>query len=303
MSKEIVINEKPNSADNEVRQEHSLASNTTSSTTDNSHSSQLSSQRQLLGLARQFAIDGALIAQDKVMPIEDRVFKRAKASQVRKQENLEAIIHKAIQYCSDSQVTDRADKDWFNHFIELAEQVSNKTMQELWAKILAGEINSPGSFSYKALKAFNTMSIHDAKLFGKVCQFAVADSHGQNRRLISGASQSPGLFNFFTGNQQVKTNLASIGLGYGELLALADNHLLFVQETETTPLKKEEVINLHYQGKGLILQAAKTDCILSYYKFSPIGNELARLIGDKPQEKYVSQLTQELSQFFNVKLT
>ena len=39
--------------------------------------------------------------------------------------------------------TDKADPDWFNTFTQLAEDVSNKTMQDLWAKILAGEISQP----------------------------------------------------------------------------------------------------------------------------------------------------------------
>ncbi len=259
-----------------------------------------SSQMQLLGLARQFVIDGALMQADKQPPIEDRARKREKLLQLRKQQNLESIIQKSVQYCSDSEVTDRADQDWFNSFTQLAEDVSNKTMQELWAKILAGEITVPGSFSLKSLTAFRTMSINEAKLLSKACSLAVKDPHNKSMRIISGGSQTPGLFNFFSKNREHKLNLSSFGLSYSELLTLADNHLIFIQEAETTPQAKGESIALIYNGAPLTIKAAKNNCLLSFYKFTPIGTELAQLIADNPNSKYLATIKQELASLFNI---
>ncbi len=257
-----------------------------------------SSQMQLLSLARQFVIDGALIQPDKQVSIEERAIKRERINHLRKQQNIENIIQKALQYCSDSEVTDRADKDWFNSFIELAEDVSNKTMQDLWAKILAGEITSPGSFSLKSLKAFRTMSINEAKLLAKACSLAVKDHGKRNIRIISGASQTPGLLNFLSKNRVHRINLASFGLSYTELLVLADNHLVFIQESETAPLIKNEVIPFSYNGINLTVTAKKNDCLFSFYKFTPIGAELAQLIVDQPDNKYLTTLKQEFSSLF-----
>ena len=159
-----------------------------------------STQMQLLNLARQFVIDGALLPKEKQLTLEDRSRKRERITYLRKQQNLESIIQRAVQYCSDDEVGERADQDWFNNYTYLAEDVSNKTMQDLWAKILAGEISSPGSFSLKSLQAFKTMSINEAKLLAKACSLAIKDQSKRNIRIISGASQTPGLFNFFNKN-------------------------------------------------------------------------------------------------------
>ncbi|MDO6445114.1 TIGR03899 family protein [Colwellia sp. 1_MG-2023] len=259
-----------------------------------------STQMQLMGLAKQFVIDGALLPLEKQPPIEERSKKRERITHLRKQQNLEHIIQRAIRYCSDDEVADRADQDWFNNFINLAEDVSNKTMQDLWAKILAGEISSPGSFSLKSLQAFKTLSINEAKLLAKACAIAIKDQSKKSMRIISGASQTPGLFNFFSKNREHRINLSPFGLSYAELLTLADNHLIFIQETETPPIASGENITFSFNGINLSLTASKNSSLLTFYKFTPIGTELAQLIADNPEKKYLHLLKQEITGLFNV---
>jgi len=271
-----------------------------SSTGNKSKNSSASSQMQLLGLAKQFVLDGSLLAPEKQMPLEDRARKRERVINLRRQQNLEAIIQKTVGYCSNNEVTDRADQDWFNRFTVLAQDISNKTMQELWAKILAKEIAQPGSFSLKTLKAFRTMSISEAKLLAKACGLAVKDQHQKNVRIISGAYQKPGLLNFFDKNREKRINNATYGLSYAELMVLADNDLMFLQETESTALSKSSAINFNYNGIALALSAKKNDVVLSFYKFTPIGTELSALIGDKPDTEYVGELKKQLSYHFAI---
>lgn len=266
----------------------------------NKNSNNASSQMQLFGLARQFVIDGALLPADKQVPIEERANKRERINHLRQQQNIESIIQKAIQYCSDSEVTDRADQDWFSRFITLAEDVSNKTMQELWAKILAGEITAPGSFSLKSLKIFRSLSINEAKLLSKACALAVQDHGSKSMRIISGAYQTPGIFNFFNKDREHKIKLSSFGLSYAELMTLADNHLIFIQETEMSPLQKGDAVNFHYNGLNLTATADKNNCVLNFYKFTPIGTELAQLIADNVDQKYLQALKSELCGTFTI---
>jgi uncharacterized repeat protein (TIGR03899 family) len=258
-----------------------------------------SAQMQLLGLAKQFIVDGAFISAEKQMPLEDRSKKRERINELRKQQNLEVIMQKTMQYCSNSQISDRADQDWFNCFIDLAEGISNKTMQELWAKILAGEISSPGSFSLKSLQAFRTMSITEAKLLAKACSLAVRDNT-KNVRIISGAYQIPSLFNFFSKHREHKINLNQFGLSYAELLTLADNHLLFIQETESTPYNKGEKLHFSANGQSLNFIAQKKDTVLNFYKFTPIGTELAQLISDNSAPQYLQAMKTQLKAFFSI---
>lgn len=296
-----------NNADNKASLVPANSENSTLIVEDNhkeqpqsKNSNNASTQMQLIGLAKQFVIDGALIPESKQATLEERSIKREKIAYLRKQQNLEMIIQKAVQYCSDNEVADRADKDWFNNFISLAEDVSNKTMQDLWAKILAGEISSPGSFSLKSLKAFKDLSIHDAKLLAKACAVAVKDKAQKNLRIISGAYQTPGLFNFFSKDREIKVNLNNFGLSYAELLNLADNKLIFIQETETTPISSGSELSFIYNGINLTLKANKNNSLISFYKFTPIGAELGQLIGDKPDSKYISHLKNDIGSIFAI---
>lgn len=272
----------------------------TSTTQNNAKAAGISSQMQLLGLAKSFVLDGGLVSTEKQMPLEDRTQRRSRINAIRKQQNLEAIIQKSLSYCSSTEATDKADADWFNTFTQLAEDVSNKTMQNLWAKILAGEITQPGSFSTKTLKTFRAMSITDAKLLAKASSLSIADQAKKNIRIISGAYQTPGLLNFFNKNREQNIPLSQFSLSYADLLILADNHLMFIQETESSPINKRETLNFNFNGKPLTFTAQKSSCVLKFYKFTPIGSELANLISDNGDEEYLQHLKTALSANFSI---
>lgn len=243
-----------------------------------------SSAKQLLTLAKAFAIDGSLLPPEKQMPLQERADRRAYTNSQRQQLNLESIVVKAVNYCSTSTIAEQVDADWFAQYTELAKEVSNKTMQELWAKILSKEINTPGSFAIKTLKVFKGLSIHDAKLFAKATAIAMRDNTGKQYRIISGSYQTPSIWNSFDKKRVQNIDLSKLGLHYSDLLTLAENALLFTQETETAPFEKGQELGLIFQGKPIVLRSVKNNAVLKYYKLSPAGCELARLIAEKPDE-------------------
>ena len=266
--------------------------------TNQGKKSNASAQVQLLNLAKLFALDGSLKPAEKQMPIEDRSGRRIRINHLRRQQNMEKIIEKSIHYCAGDQIAERSDADWFDNFIELAERVSNPAMQELWAKILAGEISQPGSFSLKALQAFKNMSMHEAKLFGKACSLAVSDTSKKNIRIITGCYQQPGLLNLFDGKRKQHVGLNQFGFSYGDVLTLAEHHLLFTQETELETSKAGDVLNLKYNGLAFTLKARKKHCAITCYKLTPIGTELAQLIADKPDNQFLAHLKSQLSHHY-----
>jgi len=259
-----------------------------------------SSQKQLLSLAKHFVLDGALLPENKQMPLEERVVKRERFARLRQQQNLEAIIQKSLHYCPRGANSAKADQDWFNRFTHLAEDVSNKTMQDLWAKILAGEITQPGSFSLKSLNVFKLMSITDAKLLAKVCGLVVKDNSRKNLRLLSGSYKTPSLWSFMSKTTQSSINLNQCGISYSEILSLADNKLIFSEETESRALQKGEQMVFNFNGRTLTLTANVNQCGLRFYKFTPIGSELALLISDKPNKELVPLLSSSLHAHFSV---
>lgn len=253
---------------------------------------------QFFKLAKKFMIDGALLSQDKQTVIEDRTVKRARLELLRKQNNIEKIMQKTLAYCESFEVSQRTDLDWFSRYIALSEEVSNPTMQDLWAKILAGELTSPGAFSFKALKVFRDMSIYDAKLLAKACSLSIKDGHQKNIRIITGVYQKPGLLNFFSKQRQQYCNLSHFGLKYSDLLALSESHIIYLQESESSLIGRGEVIQFGYNGSPIKLTAKKADVCLQFYKFTPLGTELAHLISDKSNDDFFEHLKTLFSHYF-----
>ena len=60
------------------------------------------------------------------------------------------------------------DKDWFTRYFNIVQDISNEDIQDLWAKLLAGEIKQPGSFSYRTLETLKNMTTDEAELFTKI---------------------------------------------------------------------------------------------------------------------------------------
>jgi len=256
--------------------------------------------KKLFNLTQQFGLEASLLPSEKQMPIEERSIKRSRLESHRKQQNIEAIMEKTYAFCSSKTIDKRTDLDWFNRFIHLAEDISNNTMQDLWAKILAGELSKPGTFSLKALKVFRDMSIVDAKLLAKACSLAVKDSTRKNIRLLSGSCQPLSLLNFFNKQRQQFFNLSNFGLNYADLLSLADNHLIFFQESESTFANEGQTANFTYNGQPLKLASKKPKTSLQFYKFTPIGAELAQLIGDKSNDDFFTHLKEMLNHHFEI---
>lgn len=64
------------------------------------------------------------------------------------------------------------DFDWHIRFYEACGNVTNEDMQNIWAKLLSGEINQPGSYSFRTLECLKNLTTKEAKLFEKVCRYS-----------------------------------------------------------------------------------------------------------------------------------
>lgn len=69
-------------------------------------------------------------------------------------------------------------------------------------------------------------------------------------------------------------------------------------ELESGEIELESPLPLIYQGKQLSLQAHSKGIRLRYYRFSPTGNELCKLLGNKPNMQYYDQMVALLGQKF-----
>lgn len=111
---------------------------------------------------------------EEVPPLAHRTEQRLTYQEEKRQLNVESVIReaaeelKAVQEVSDEKV----DDDWTARFFTNVQDVSNERMRKLWAKILAGEVKKPGSFSLRTLEALKDMSQNDADGFVKIARMA-----------------------------------------------------------------------------------------------------------------------------------
>lgn len=107
---------------------------------------------------------------------EEKVAQYVLARNKQKVENVEEIVSKAQQqFTADEQVPEEpVEKDWMARFLNIAEEISDKDMQDIWGRILAGEIKKPKSFSLRTLEVMRNMSKDEALLLMKASTFQVA---------------------------------------------------------------------------------------------------------------------------------
>jgi len=139
--------------------------------------------RQAIG--REFKIDlsasGLSISErspdfPNIIDQYQRIDDRLKTIEVERQKNIDKVTLYALREAAriTSSVSEKPiDQDWMNRFINVTQDVSEEQMQEVWGKVLAGEVNKPGSFSVRTMELLKNLSKEEAELFRQYVQFRV----------------------------------------------------------------------------------------------------------------------------------
>lgn len=132
-------------------------------------------------------------ADIEIAEMEDRAIRRLIGEETKRQANIEGIIHKAL-LCLDEEKAEpeKMDDDWIAHFFDKCRSVSNEEMQRLWAKVLAGEANAPGSFSRKTVNLIADLNARDANLFTALCRFSWQIGNAHFPLIFGTGSNEPG---------------------------------------------------------------------------------------------------------------
>ena len=87
------------------------------------------------------------LASIELNEIQQRAIDRLVHQEARKQENIEAITAQAAASLDADAKVEELEEDWVAHFFKNCDTVSDKEMQSLWSRLLAGEATKPGTFS------------------------------------------------------------------------------------------------------------------------------------------------------------
>jgi len=110
-------------------------------------------------------------AQIEITELQRRALMRFIAEEAKKQDNIEKIILKAVPQLTEDSDPKNMEDDWIMNFFDKCRIISDEEMQLLWAKVLAGEANSPGKYSKRTVNLLGTLDKTDAQLFTSLCGF------------------------------------------------------------------------------------------------------------------------------------
>lgn len=95
------------------------------------------------------------IQQDEVeFALAVRARDRLVASEIQRQANVEAIAELALQNVPLEVSDSTVDSDWTRTLFRYGQDVSNESMQRVWAKIIQAEVARPDSFHFELCKRF-----------------------------------------------------------------------------------------------------------------------------------------------------
>ncbi len=198
--------------------------------------------------------DGQLLILKKSendLTLQQRYKNRFEYQQARKQLNVENVTANAVEeLLNDPKIEnltndEPVDADWTGRFFETVENVSEEQMQQLWGKVLAGEVKRPKSFSLRTLELLKNISFNEAEIFMKFCNLSVQS--------IS-ACFIPNFDNF-------KSLQSNYSISYSDCLLMEEIGLIQIKQNSLIifgNLKKDEKIYLFY-AKNLFVITAREE--------------------------------------------
>lgn len=105
----------------------------------------------------------------------DEVADYIEARETRKLNNVKSVLEKATSHFTEGEkVSDEpVNADWTNRFIGIVEGISDETLQDIWGRILAGEVKQPNSYSLRTLDLLRNITKEEAELFVKASKYYI----------------------------------------------------------------------------------------------------------------------------------
>ncbi len=116
----------------------------------------------------------AKIKAESVIEINElhrRALSRLLQEESDKQKNIESITQKALPQLTQTSNPKDVERDWLVNFFDKARMISDSEMQNLWSKILAGEANTPSTFSKRTINMVASLDKKDVSLFNSLSNF------------------------------------------------------------------------------------------------------------------------------------
>ncbi|RUR46310.1 DUF2806 domain-containing protein [Vreelandella populi] len=182
------------------------------------------------------------------------------------------------------------DSDWLSRWRDHAKSTNNEELRQIWARTLAGEVKSPGSYSLRTLEFIKNLSQEEAMAISSLGQFAIGRSIFKCSQL-----EKQGIdFNFLL--QMDDLGIVN-GVQGGQVSGLE------LQFKSREPKKFSNM--LINRNRILLIEAddPNKELALGCYQISQIGAEVLSLGDFNANEQYMMEIGEEIKkQGFDVKI-
>lgn len=202
-----------------------------------------------------------------------------------KSNNFLEVAQKADKYYSEMHHEDNTNVnyefDWFVRFYEAVGNISDGAMQELWAKLLAGEVAEPSSFSLKTIDVLRSLSKKDAELFSLVCSHSVM-ARGKSYFL-----------------PRYDRYLKKHNIYYTDIMKLNEQGLVFNDGMIRASISINQGPNALFWNNELVMiivlsEDEDTEVDIKLYPFTQAGKELATLVSKSISVEDFIELAREV---------
>ena len=222
------------------------------------------------------------------------------------QRNIEAVVAGAFENLATDTTSEAGDigeirTEWLEEFGQVAGSGSEEWVKRAFARVLAGEIKKPGTFSRRTIHTIKNMNQQTAEIFQQSASIAIYGeivttdgSMEMARPRISGLNGELG-----------QNALAEHGLSYDKLCELIDEGLLqtdlnswddYHLFTPWGSLGRKVRVPFKHQEKWWRLDSTEdppqnSSMKISGVRMTRVGKELAAIAEKKLNKKYLDQLT------------
>lgn len=211
--------------------------------------------------------------------ILNRIEQRLLNKEIKRQKNIENISRIAVtQEVEEKDVSDDPlNADWVTRFFNIAQDISDEEMQNLWGRILAGEVAKPKSYSLRTLELLKNLSKEEAEIFSKFGNFAI---HTQD---------SAFLLDFHVGDVDEEFWSEKYKIEFGDKLLLAELGLIVLNTLSLGTNKEDKEDHYRHGNYGIVIQKdnMNTEYEIPVTTFTTIGIELLKLINVNFNYEYI----------------
>lgn len=223
--------------------------------------------------------NGVAINSEDFDRLMQRAGTRLALQETIKQHNIESVIDHAYEilekeeHCSEEPV----EQGWINRFFASVADISDEDLQKLWAKVLAGEIKQPKSYSLRALETLKNLSKYEAELFQYIAPYVISTND----------------LSFVSANKEIKNKFNILDGNYIQLDSCGLLQMIPFTEINTSILPNEAQRNFFTNTRLLsITNNASNEQNLKIheiYLLTSAGRELFNLLVSKPNDEYFEE--------------